>query len=67
MRIDYPEKGSPQDRLNSLISIFETLQDEVAMLSDELDSDTLEDAEAAIDVVINKLGDVIEENGWEVE
>ena len=60
MRIDYPEKGSPQDRLNSLISIFETLQDEVAVLSDELDSDTLEEAEAAIDVVIEKIGDAMD-------
>ena len=67
MRIDYPESSTPKTRLTSLLSIFETLQDEVAMLSDELDTDTLEDAEAAIDVVIDKLGDVIEENGWEVE
>jgi len=37
------------------------------MLSDELDSDTLEETEDAKDVVIDKLGDVIEENGWEVE
>ena len=67
MRIDYPEKATPKTRLTSLLSIFETLQDEVAMLSDELDSDTLEEAEEAIDVVIEKIGDVMEENGWEVE
>ena len=67
MRIDYPEKATPKTRLTSLLSIFETLQDEVAVLSDELDSDTLEEAEEAIDVVIDKIGDAIEENGWEVE
>ena len=67
MRIDYPESSTPKTRLTSLLSIFETLQDEVAVLSDELDSDTLEEAEAAIDVVIDKIGDAIEENGWEVE
>ena len=67
MRIDYPEKSTTKVRLTSLLSIFETLQDEVAVLSDELDSDTLEEAEEAIDVVIDKIGDAMEENGWEVE
>ena len=67
MRIDYPESSTPKTRFTSLLSIFETLQDEVAMLSDELDSDTLEEAEDAIDVVIDKIGDAMEENGWEVE
>ena len=67
MHIDYPDSSTPKTRITSLLSIFETLQDEVAMLSDELDSDTLEDAEAAIDIVIEKIGDAIEENGWEVE
>ena len=67
MTINYFEDGEPQDRLNSLISIFQDLQNEVALLADELDSGTLEEAEADIDVVIDRLGDVLEENGWVVE
>ena len=66
MTINYFEEGEPQNRLNSLISIFQDLQNEVALLADELDSDTLENAEDDIDAVIDKLGDVLEENGWEV-
>ena len=62
-----PRKLHPQGPPHFLLSIFEPLQDEVAVLSDELDSDTLEEAEAAIDVVIDKFGDVIEENGWDGE
>lgn len=56
-----------KDNLNSLITIFQDLQNEVSLLSDELDSDTLEEAKAAIDVVIEKIADALEENGWEVE
>ena len=62
MRIDYNEEGEPIDRLNSLITIFQDLQNEVALLSDELDSETLENAEGAIDTVIELLGDAILEN-----
>ena len=35
----------------------------MALLSDELDSETLEEAESAIDSVIEKLRDAIEELG----
>ena len=66
MRIDYNEEGEPIDRLNSLITIFQDLQNEVALLSDELDSETLENAEGAIDTVIELLGDAILENEGEV-
>ena len=66
MRIDYYEEGEPIDRLNSLITIFQDLQNEVALLSDELDSETLENAEGAIDTVIELLGDAILENEGEV-
>ena len=66
MRLDYYEEGEPIDRLNSLITIFQDLQNEVALLSDELDSETLENAEGAIDTVIELLGDAILENEGEV-
>ena len=66
MRIDYNEEGEPIDRLKSLITIFQDLQNEVALLSDELDSETLENAEGAIDTVIELLGDAILENEGEV-
>ena len=59
MRIDYCEYGEPLNRLHSLITIFQDLQNEVHMLSDELNSGTLEKAEDAIDTVIDLLGDVI--------
>ena len=62
MRIDYNEEGEPIDRLNSLISILQDLQNEVALLSNALDSETLENAEGAIDTVIELLGDAILEN-----
>ena len=62
MRIDYNEEGEPIDRLNSLITILQDLQNEVALLSDELDSETLENAGGAIDTVIELLGDAILEN-----
>ena len=62
MRIDYNEEGEPIDRLNSLITIFQDLQNEVALLSDELDSEKLENAKGAIDTVIELLGDAILEN-----
>ena len=59
-------EGSVQERLNQIIEDLQEIQDRVAELSDELDSDTLEDAEADIDVVIDRIGDVIEERGWKV-
>ena len=59
MTINYFEEGEPQNRLNSLTSIFQDLQNEIALLADELDSDTLEEAEDNIDAVIQKLGDVL--------
>ena len=62
MRIDYNEEGEPIDRLNSLITILQDLQNEVALLSNALDSETLENAEGAIDTVIELLGDAILEN-----
>ena len=67
MRIDYCEEGEPIDRLNSLITIFQDLQNEVALLSDELDSNTLDDVEGAIDTVIELLEDAALENQGEVE
>ena len=67
MRLDYYEEGEPIDRLNSLITIFQDLQNEVAQLSDELDSETLENAEGAIDTVIELLGDAILENEGKVD
>lgn len=59
-------EGAAQDRLNQIIEDLQEIQDRVAELSDELDSDTLEDAEADIDVVIGRIGAVIEEHGWKV-
>ena len=59
-------EGSAQDRLNQIIEDLQEIQDRVAELSDELDSDTLEEAEADIDVVIDRIADVIEEHGWKV-
>ena len=67
MRIDFYEEGEPIDRLNSLITIFQDLQNEVALLSEELVSETLENAEEAIDTVIELLGDAILESDGEVE
>ena len=60
-------QASPAVRLNNLIQILSNFQEQVSILADELDSDTLEEAEADIDVVIDRLGDVLEENGWVVE
>ena len=67
MRLDYYEEGEPTDRLNSLITIFQDLQNEVALLSDEMDSETLENAGGAIDTVIELLGDAILENEGKVD
>ena len=67
MRIDYNEEGEPIDRLNSLITILQDLQNEVALLSDELDSEKLENAKGAIDTVIELLGDAILENEGKVD
>ena len=58
--------GTAEDRLNQIIEDLQEIQDRVAELSDELDEDLLEEAEGEIDVVIDKIGDVIEAHGWKV-
>lgn len=59
-------EGTAEDRLNQIIEDLQEIQDRVAELSDELDEDMLEEAEGEIDVVIDKIGDVIEKHGWKV-
>ena len=56
----------PEDALNGIMSSLEDIQSQIAVMSDELDEDMLEDAEAEIDVVIDQIGDVIEKHGWKV-
>ena len=58
--------GSAADRLNQIIEDLQEIHDRVAELSDELDEDLLEDAEGELDIVIDKIGDVIEKHGWKV-
>ena len=67
MTFEFNESAKPADRLNNLISIFESLQSQISRLSRELDSEMLEEAEGDIDVLIDLIGDTIEENGWEVK
>ena len=57
---------SAEARLNGIIADLEEIQDRVAVLSDELDEDMLEGAEEEIDIVLDKIGDVIEKHGWKV-
>lgn len=65
MTITIPSRGTAEKKINVLIHALEEVQEQVAILSDELDSDTLEAAEDLIDEVINKIGDAIEEQGRE--
>lgn len=65
MTITIPSRGTAEKKINVLIHAPEEVQEQVAILSDELDSDTLEAAEDLIDEVINKIGDAIEEQGRE--
>ena len=56
MRIDYNEEGEPIDRLNSLITILQDLQNEVAILSDELDKKDFIDEGYILEVSSPGLG-----------
>ena len=49
-----------------IIEDLQEIKDRIAELSDELDEDLLEDAEGELDIVIDKIGDVIEKHGWKV-
>ena len=57
---------SAEEKLNQIIEDLQEIQDRIAVLSDELDEDMLEEAEDEIDIVIDKIGDVIEKHGWKV-
>ena len=58
--------ASAEEKLNQIIENLQDIQDRVATLSDELDEDILEEAEGEIDIVIDKIGDVIGKHGWKV-
>lgn len=53
-----------EQALNAIIEDLENIQERIAVYSDELDSDILEEAEGAIDVAIERIQDVMEEHGW---
>ena len=67
MKIEFNESAKPAEKLNSLISIFETLQEQISGLARELDSEMLEEAEGDLDILVDLLVDTLEENGWEVK
>lgn len=58
---------TPEKELNQILDDLQSIQNRVAVFSDELDSEPLEDAEGAIDTVMDKIIKAIKENGWEVE
>ena len=56
---DAPEEGP-----NTIIEELNDIQTQVAVFSDELDSDSLEDVEGLIELVIDRILDVMDEHGW---
>lgn len=67
MKFEFNESAKPAEKLNSLITIFEALQEQISGLATELDSEMLEEAEGDLDILVDLLVDTLEENGWEVK
>ena len=66
MKFEFNESAKPAEKLNTLISIFESLQEQISSLARDIDSEMLEEAEGDLDVLVDLLTDTLEENGWEV-
>ena len=49
-----------------VMSALTTIQSQMAVLSDELDSDDMENAEGYIEEIMQDVMECMEENGWEV-
>lgn len=65
---DVPEEVlTAETGLNRILKQLEAIQAEIAEYSDALDSDKLEEAEADLDLVIERIIDVMEDLELEVE